>query len=271
METRFCNELRSSTTLRAFKPVILLVMGLMPGLAACADSIYVVDGAESGTAVVTAARTELSNLGYSVTHGSPLANYSGFSQVWDLRYSTAISGAEFSAYNSYLSGGGRLYLTGEGSSFAARNTSVISYVNQAGGGLMTISNGFLGTQHFTIDGQIVNNPNLFSSLSYNVASTVSISSGNGFLVTEDKTTSTGSLVGWDFGDISGNPNARMLVGFDIDIFQMQNAQNWTQDMAHFLGAAEPAAVPLPLTAWMGMALFSCLAGRRILRTKIGVI
>jgi hypothetical protein len=246
--------------LRAFKPVILWVMVLIPGLAASADSIYVVDGAQSGSTVVIDARNELSNLGYSVAHGAPLADYSSYNQVWDLRYGTAILPTELAAYNNYLSAGGRLYLTGEGSSFAARNTSVISYVNQAGGGVLTIPNGgFLGTQHITTDGQIVNSPNSFSSLSYNAASTVSISSGNGFLVTEDRTSNTGSLIGWDFGDISGNPNARMLVGLDIDIFHIQNAQNWTQDMAHFLGAAEPAAVPLPLTAWMGMAALSCLA------------
>jgi hypothetical protein len=241
---------------------------------ASAASIYVVDsglGLSSAPTMVDNAKTQLTSLGYAVSDGGPLASYSAFDQVWDLRYNAAISTAEAAVYSNYLAAGGRMYLSGERIAFADRDTSLVNLVSTIGGGNLVLTStdfGF-GTESITPAGQVVNQPVAFNQVKFNSAGTVS-STGSGFLVTQiPNRPGVGSLIGWDFGSLAKEPNARLLVGFDIEIFS--NCQAWTQDMAAFLGAIAPQTqlapvpVPLPLAAQTGLALLAALATRRLSR------
>jgi hypothetical protein len=185
---------------------------------------------------------------------STLADYSAYDQVWDLRYQTNLGAADVTAMGNYLAGGGRMYLTGEHVGFTSlRNTSLTSLINNVGGGSLALTGvAVAGGQNVTTAGQIVNTPNALTSIFYQAAE-VSSTAGSGFLVTETSSGSgTGSLIGWDFGDIAGSPSARMLVGFDINIFGSwggpTQSMDLTENMATYLGAP----VPVPGACLLGI-------------------
>ena len=222
--------------------VVLLLLGM--GREVGALTIKVIDQGVSGHPRVIDARNHLIALGNTLTTGGTLDDYSAFDQVWDLRYNANLGAADITAMGNYLAGGGRMYLTGEHSGFdSSRNTSLVSWTSSVGGGLLILSKaGVSGPQPITAAGQIVNSPNVFASVTYGTARTTS-SAGGGLLVTETSLGSgEGSLVGWDFGDINGKLGARMLIGFDIEIFY--NGKNWTENMATYLAVPEPATVLL---------------------------
>jgi hypothetical protein len=234
-----------------------------------ATSIYVIDTGLTAYPSIASAKSDLTNLGYGLTTGGTLADYSGYDEVWDLRFNATLGTADVAAMGSYLAGGGRMYLTGENAGYDFRNNSVLSLLNAVGAGSLTLSQGyFTGVQAVTTAGQIVNNPNAFSQVAYQ-ASRTTTSAGSGFFVTE-KSPGEGSLVGWDFGDIAGSPDARLLVGFDIEIFT--NGTNWTQNMATYLGAPAPAApVPEPASIVLLGTGVAAVARRRLGRRRpIGV-
>ena len=195
----------------------------------------------------TNAINHLNSLGHTVTVGGTLANYSAFDQVWDLRFAKKLTEVDVDAMGNFLRGGGSMYMAGEGSAYDARNNSLRSFVSSVGGGTVSLIGDARGSQSITAQGQAVNSPNVFGSVSFHYART-SATAGSGFLVTEQGVGSGrgGSLVGWDLGDISGSPDARMLVGFDIEIFQ--NGVQWTENMATYLGDESPgSSVPEPST------------------------
>ncbi len=216
---------------------------------ASADLVYVMGNSHT---MVTNARNNLTALGHTVTFGggTALTDYSGYDQVWDLRYNVNLGAADATAMGNFMAGGGRMYLTGEHNGFdGSRNTSLQNFIGAVGAGPVTLT-GSTGSvnQSITAAGQIVNSPNTFSSVRYNAARVIS-TSGQGFVVTETAAgTNQGSLIGWDFGDIVGSPSARMLVGFDIEIFNSTNGQDWTENMATYLGAP----VPVPGAVLLGM-------------------
>lgn len=229
---------------KAALALILCAVGMValaPG--ASADNIKVINAGVSGHGMVQNAVNYLTNLGHNVTTGGTLADYSSFDQVWDLRFATNLGAADIAAMGSYLAQGGCMYMTGEWNAFdSSRNLSLRSWINAVGGGTISLTTGqFNGTERVTAAGQIVNQPNPFATVSYIASRQVQATATNGFLVTSNDNLN-GSLVGWDFGDINGAGNARMLVGFDIEIFNATNGQNWTDNMATYLGKA---AVPEP--------------------------
>ncbi|MBE9528304.1 MAG: PEP-CTERM sorting domain-containing protein [Proteobacteria bacterium] len=228
-----------------------------------ADMIYAINAGISGHGQVQNAVNNLSALGHTVTTGNTLGDYSAYDQVWDLRYNGTLTGADTTAMGNFLSSGGSMYMTGEGSNFdTSRNLSLVNWVNSIGGGSIALAGVGNGNEVFTAAGESLlnNNPNSFSSITYNSARTLS-SYGSGFLATESSPGSgVGSLIGWDFGQIAGAANSRMLIGFDIEIFG--NGINWTENMQTYL--AKSATVPEPSTL---LLLGSGITGLAFVRRK----
>lgn len=138
---------------------------------------------------------------------------------------------------------------------AVRNNSLINWISGVGAGTVTNMGGsFSGNQAITAAGQVVNSPNFFTQVNYNAALSVGVAASQGFLVTQINSGS-GSLIGWDFGDISGASSARMLVGFDIQIFNPTNGVNWTENMATYLATPIPEPGSL-LILGLGVALLA---------------
>lgn len=209
--------------------------------------IYVVDAGVSGHGQVAAAKSHLTGLGHTVSAGGTLGSYAGFDQVWDLRYNAALTGADITAMGAFLQSGGRMYLTGEHSGFATRNNSIAPWVAGVGGGGMTVnSDAVSGSQALTAAALAVglgSSPNAFASIGFGAANTSTAGSLTQAFLATDAGNGTGSLVGWDFGDISAAPSARMLIGFDIEIFQ--NGSSWTENMYTYLAANAGPGVPEP--------------------------
>lgn len=247
--------------MKTFLAIATLALSVALGGQAMASSIYVINDTSYYHGMVQNAVSNLNTLGYSVSTGGTLANYSPYSQVWDLRYSSNLGASDISSMSNYLQSGGRLYLTGEHSGFdSIRNLSLVNFISGVGGGNLNLLGeaGWQG-ETFTAEGNSLlnNNPNSFSSIQFNAARTVS-SAGAGFLATEEAPGSgRGSLVGWNFGDIAGAEDARMLVGFDIEIFG--NGLAWTENMATYLGDSapvpEPGTVMLLGAGFLGLAFY----------------
>ena len=231
---------------------------------ALALAIYVVDEGDATVDAVMSARAHLAALGNSVTNGGLLLDYSGFDQVWDLRVTQSnpdanLSAADVVAMGNYLSAGGRMYLTGEWSLFDnARNDSLVAWINSVGAGNVTLEQDVAGQQAVTPKGEQVNTPNLFSKLP--VLTSRAVSTDQGFLVSAEPGGDIGTYVAWDFGDILGSPDARMLVGFDINIFDEffsasfdwtnVDARGWTENVVTFLGSNSPVPEPMTLSLMM---------------------
>lgn len=207
----------------------------------------------------------LNALGHTVTTGNDtLADFSPFDQVWDLRDDRLYSGADDTAFGNYLAGGGRVYHLGEHPlGFAVPNASLVNHINNIGGGALTLLIDhqpdlfFDGNQGFTPEGAIVNSPNNLVLLNFAAAELVS-NPGSGFLVTETAANSgLGTVVAWDFGQIAGAPNARMLTAFDINITDPNDGfsgAGWVENAVTYLGANPDAGdgIPEPLTAALGL-------------------
>jgi hypothetical protein len=229
-----------------------------------AEMVYVIDSGVSGHNQVQNAINGLNSLGYAVSTGGTLGDYTAFDQVWDLRYVGNLTSADITAMGDYLASGGRMYLTGEHSGFdSSRNISLVNFLNSVGAGpINLVGNVGYDIQDITAEGQIVNSPNSFADVTFNAAR-VAAETGSGFLVTETFPDSgAGSLLGWDFGDIAGASSARMLVGFDIEIFQ--NGTAWTENMATYLGAEQPVVPePTSIALWgLGTLAMGVIVRRR---------
>lgn len=241
---------------------LLVTISVLLTATAHGANIRVIDAGVAGDNSVIMARNNLIAQGNTVTAGGTLSDYSAFDQVWDLRYTGNLTAADVTAMGSYLASGGAMYLSGENSGYnLSRNNSLVSWISSIGGGTVTAANVEIhGSQLITAAGQIVNSPTPFTSLSFSGANAVgAAATGNGFQVT-----AAGTLLGWDFGDIAGASGARMLVGFDIELFR-NNSAEWTRNMVTYLGASAPApAVPDSAATVMmiGLALCSIAAVRR---------
>ena len=204
-----------------------------------ADQIYII-GSPADFHVFTAIG-HLQSLGHNISNGSTLTDYTGFDQVWDLEFFRNLSANDVAAMGNFLAAGGSMFLVGEHSGFDIyRNVSLVQWAFDVGGGDMTLFDSVVQmAQLVTPEGQAVNSPNVFASVMFNGSRTVA-SPSQGFLVTEFNSTAAGSLVGWDFGNVAGAPDARMLIGFDIEMFQF-NGVDWTENMVTYLGAGSDAA------------------------------
>ena len=239
--------------------LILMAFGAVP---AYALTIYAINSGAAFDGEGVSAINDLNNLGHTVSTGGTLGDYSTFDQVWDLRFNANLGASDITAMGSYLSGGGRMYLSGENSGFdATRNNSLVNFIGAVGGGSLSLAGGsFRGTQNITAAGQVVNSPNAFGSISYAAAQVAAVNTGNSFLVSESAP-DLGSLVAWSLGDIAGSPSAKMLVGFDIEIFR--NGQNWTENMATYLAATSPVPIPAALPLFgTGLGTMGFIGWRR---------
>jgi len=254
----------------------VIVSASLLGHIACpdcaADGIYVLYHDLSSNNADDIAIDHLTTLGYGFEMGGALTDYSAYKQVWDLRFNNVLTSADAAAFGDYLASGGRMFLMSDSNRFYMdHNHALNSFALAVGAGNMSIpwdyDNNDWGAhyQEVTAPGQVLNTPNEFSSVHFNF-SALAHAPGNGFFVTEHQPTGFSSLIGWDFGQITGKESARMLISFDINVFNNVNGPVWTENMYTFLDAtAVPEPSSLAALAGLGAAGAGVVRKRRLKR------
>lgn len=214
--------------------------------------------------------TKLVAAGYTVTPsvGVPGGSLATYGQVWDIRFNntTPLTGADITAYMTYLSGGGSLFVMGENVGFATRNTSIVSLISTAGGGNITLTT---PTEPETVQAPFTG-PNAITSVTF-LAADGSGFPGTGTFITRDAGGIGAALV-WGPGNLAPAMTGTLIVVFDVNFLQAgadAASQSLTNNMIAFLAAPVPVAplIPLPpslvlVLIGVGGVAFSELRRRR---------
>lgn len=183
-----------------------------------ADNVLVVHQSYNGTQTNIGAR--LTAAGHNVTYTTTEpADLSGYQQVWDVRYSVAITGTLASKYDTFIKNNGYLYLTAENPGCCAvRNDSVAAFINNAGGGTTTIG-GSAGSTSNTLG--VVNTNYMTSGITINFAAGSNIVNSQGTWLFKDSGGKIGGMM-WvgNAGNLGTGYNGTILVVSDI---------NWTDN------------------------------------------
>lgn len=184
-------------------------------LSANAANVLVIGGEGDSHVGVKA---ELEAKGHTVTIQSGTSgpgDLTGFQQVWDMRYSTALSAADKAKYDDFLKNRGYLYLSGEHAGFAVRNNSISEFTSTLGGGTISVggspSNGQSGNGTYFPNGETVD---------FAAAAEITNVGGTGRILASDNTGKATAMM-WigNAGDLGQAYNGTVVVIADI---------NWTQ-------------------------------------------
>jgi len=242
-----------------------------------AGNILIINGSSGSSEVGTTASitTQLKTLHeavgnvVTVSDANP-GDYSGFVQVWDIRFSDnfALSALEQTSYISYLAGGGGMFVMGENSNFMSRNNSVLSLISGAGGGSLA----FITPNSTQIVLAPFTGPNAVASVNYLAPGGVS-SKGTGDWITVDGN-GNGTGVAWGLGDLANAQLGALTVIFDVNF--MQTSANFesvqlTKNLIGFIGdqvdpptgvVPEPATWAMMITGF-GLVGFAARRRRRV--------
>ena len=126
-----------------YKPVEKAAkIGLSPLkiLPAWSNQIFLRNSGYSNNDNTTNVTSKAEAAGHTVTSGDSYpSDVSSYDQLWDLHYNPALTSSEITKLKTVLENGGTVYLGGENSSFMTRNNSITSFIQEVGGGNVTIA------------------------------------------------------------------------------------------------------------------------------------
>jgi hypothetical protein len=231
---------------------------------AMAGTVLIINGATGTLEANTTASitTQISQLhvaaGNTITVVDTVpVSLAGYQQVWDLRFSNtqAITASQQSQYLSYLQGGGGMFVMGENSNFAARNSSILSLISAAGGGSLAFTTpGDAQTVYSPFTG-----PNAVTSIVYNAAGGVN-GFGTGQWITSNAAGTAGSGVAFAVGRLGNAQAGALTTIFDVNFLQTDanaSSQALTRNLIGFIGN-QVAPVPEPATWGMMIAGFGMM-------------
>lgn len=201
---------------------------------AIADTVLVIDSGYSTVAASVVNRLQAAGHTATTVTSVP-ANFTGYQQVWDLRYATALSSSEVTLYSSFVTNGGFVYFTTENPGCCqARNDSVAALVTALGGGTTTIGANYAMTNNVSSN---VNTTYMTNGITVNYAAVSAIvnsqgipliSDGNGAVSGMSSIGRAGALGNGVTGtivtvaDINWMDSSRMVIGGSATTAQQQN-------------------------------------------------
>ena len=124
------------------KRVLAFIVGLFFVTAAYADNVLVIDPQYAGVAGNVTGRLQAAGHTVTTITTAP-TTLTGYQQVWDLRYMSALTSSETTLYTNFITNGGFAYFTTENPGCCmARNNSIAALVTGLGGGSTQIGPGW---------------------------------------------------------------------------------------------------------------------------------
>ena len=199
------------------KKILATLVAMTLSSAVWADNVLIIGG--EGDSYVSV-QTELQAVGHTVTYqadGGP-TDLTGYQQVWDMRYSTALSAGDMALYDTFLKNNGYLYLSGEHGGFATRNNSISAFTSSLGGGTISVDG-------FANNGQTANATYFSGGATVDFAAAATITSAGGRVLSSDANGNATSKM-WigNAGDLGVDYNGTVVVVADINW-----TQGWTYD------------------------------------------
>ena len=155
-----------------------------------ADSVLVIDAAYSNVTQNVKGRLEAAGHTVTVTTDVSLipTSKSTYQQVWDLRYSAALTSTEQTNYQSFITNGGFAYFVTENPGCCmARNNSVAALVTALGGGSTQIGPGWANNVETNMNTKYMTN-----GITVNYAAVAAIVNSQGIPLIQD---SSGAVSG----------------------------------------------------------------------------
>ena len=194
----------------------------------------------------------------------PAGSLASYKQIWDLRYQTALSGTDITAYVAYLAGGGSLFVMGENDNiaFQPRDNSIVTLIGAAGGGSLTLSSVGNGSANLQIVQPPFTGPNSVVSVTFQAIGGFS-TLGAGAAVTLDSSHIAGSVV-FAPGTLSQAPDGTLIAVLDVNFLYSPsggvNTVPFAENLIAFLAAPLPLLFPAPAPALSTWAMLVLAAG-----------
>ena len=183
------------------KKILVFLAALFFITSAHADSVLIIDAQYDQ--VTNNVKSRLEAAGHTVTVTTNLASIpttkSTYQQVWDLRYSTALTTTEQTTYQTYVTNGGFVYFVTENPGCCqSRNNSVAAVITALGGGTTTI--GTNNAYAANIESN-VNTKYMTSGITVNYAAVAVITNSQGIPLISD---ANGAVSGMSWIGRAGN-------------------------------------------------------------------
>ena len=201
---------------------------------AAADQALIVDPGYGGVATNVQNRLQAAGHTVTITNSAP-TDLTGYQQVWDLRYATALTSSETTLYQTFITNGGFAYFVTENPGCCMdRNNSVAALVTALGGGSTQIGPGWAGNVETNM-----NTTYMTSGITVNYAAVAAIVNSQGIPLISD---SSGAVSGMSWigragalssgvtgtivtvADINWLDSTRMVIGSSATTEQQQNVQ-----------------------------------------------
>jgi len=201
-----------------YKPVekaAIVSPALNKPLPAWADQILIIEyGSYNDEFIRSAAEAA----GHVVTAASSLpSDVSSYNQIWDYgRFFSALSSSDMTKLKTVLENGGTVYLTGERSCCAPRNNSIVSFIQDVGGGDdVAIATSDAGSSSNILQSDF-RTPNNITDVQYGSSGYFS-NIGNGTAITKTNNSSS-QITAATWNDLSAPYTGKIIAVLDVNIW-----------------------------------------------------
>jgi hypothetical protein len=182
-------------------------------------------GIEGAAVTNLSSKITAAGLTPSTSVGVPAGTLNSYAQIWDVRfnYTTPLTPGDITNYTLYLVSGGSLFVIGENTVFAVRDSSIAAMIKTLGGGTVT----FQTAKNLQKVQSPFTGPNTIDTVTF-LAAAGTLNPGTGAFVTKDSTNIGAAIVYWP-GTLPNAPAGRLLAVFDIN-FLDSGAYTSLQDL-----------------------------------------